>query len=46
MNTEVIELAPQVRYEACPAFRAHEHDLEPCDGCGWSADEHDAALAA
>jgi hypothetical protein len=39
--TPVAVIAPAVRFEPCLEFRVDLDDAGVCDGCGWTADEHD-----
>ena len=40
--SEVLELAPLVRYSPCAQFHPDAEHAHCCAGCGWSADDHEA----
>ena len=46
MGTKVLQLAPLVSYLPCTAFHASPEDVELCESCGWSDEDHEADLAA
>jgi hypothetical protein len=42
-----LHVAPSIRFEPCLAFATGDgRDLDVCDGCGWSVEDHEPAHAA